>query len=171
MTTILTLRVDPASQRRFEALRRAHYPAALNKIAAHLTLFHTLPATEEVRLLLLAEAESLAGFSLQVNDVRSLGRGVAYFLESPDLMALHGRLARALARDLSAQDRQGFRPHVVVQNKASGPEAKILLADLSASFVPWQVEATGLCWWDYLGGPWALREEFAFAVSLPSSPT
>jgi hypothetical protein len=40
---ILTLGLDRASFERFEALRRAHFPPALNRVPAHVTLFHHLP--------------------------------------------------------------------------------------------------------------------------------
>ncbi|HVG26601.1 MAG TPA: 2'-5' RNA ligase family protein [Acidobacteriaceae bacterium] len=161
-TRVLTLALDAASQERFEELRQAHYPAALNRIGAHLTLFHTLPENEEVRGALTREAEALGSFAVPVAGVMSLGRGVALSLESAELLGLHGRLATAFARHLSRQDQQGFRPHVVVQNKVSGGEAKALLDELRAVFVPWEAEAVGLDWWDYLGGPWRLRERFAF---------
>ena len=41
---ILTLRLDPESQARFDALRRAHFPPERNLLGAHVTLFHALPA-------------------------------------------------------------------------------------------------------------------------------
>ena len=135
---------------------------SLNRIAAHLTLFHTLPATDAVRDVLVEETAKLQAFSMRVTAVRSLGRGVAFRLESVDLSALHGRLAKRFAEYLSTQDRQKFQPHVVVQNKVSGAEAKALLAELSAGFVPYEVEAVELEWWDYLGGPWQLRERLGF---------
>ena len=162
VTTIVTLRLDDASQSRLDVLRSRHYPAALNQIAAHLTLFHTLPADLWVGETLQREAAAATSFALRVSGVRSLGRGVAYFVESTELTSLHGRLAAAFGEQLTAQDRQGFRPHVVVQNKVAAPAARELLADLQASFAPWGVRAEGLDWWEYLGGPWKLREQFAF---------
>ena len=161
--TIVTLALDAESQEHFEALRQRYFPAALNRIAAHLTLFHALPATEDIHNVLKEEAETLRAFSLEVSGVRTLGRGVAYFMESPELKALHRRLAGAFAEHLSAQDRQGFRPHVVVQNKVDPHSAKLLHAELSAGFRRWEVAAEGLDWWNYLGGPWQLRKRFRFA--------
>ncbi len=154
--------MENSAQKRFETLRQAHYPAELNRIAAHLTLFHSLPGTAETRAVLLREAAAMPAFPMRVSGIRSLGRGVAFTLESPELAALHRRLAKAFESELSAQDRQGFRPHVVVQNKVSGAEAKELLALLGAGFSSFTVQAEGLEWWDYLGGPWKLRETFGF---------
>ena len=161
--TIVTLALDPEAQAHFEALRQQYFPSALNRIGAHVTLFHALPATADVRSALEEEAATLRSFSMQVSGVRTLGRGVAYFFESPELKALHRRFAQAFSAYLSAQDRQGFRPHVVVQNKVDPAQARLLHAELSAGFRAWQVEAQGLDWWNYLGGPWELRERFGFA--------
>ena len=63
---------------------------------------------------------------------------------------------------LTGQDRQGFRPHVVVQNKVSGGEAKELLGRMQVEFRPFTVRAEGLQLWRYLGGPWELAEGFLF---------
>lgn len=162
MTTIVTLALDDASQAAFDHLRQTHYPAHLNCISAHLTLFHALPDTEEVRLALQSAASDFHLFPMQVKGLMSLGRGVAYTVESPALMSLHSQLASTFEAHLTPQDKQRFRPHIVVQNKATGPEAKSLLAELSSDFNPWHVEALGLEWWNYLNGPWELRERFAF---------
>ena len=160
--TIVTLALDPENQAHFEALRRQYFPPALNRIGAHLTLFHALPASSEVQAVLQREAAALRPFPLEVSSVRTLGRGVAYFLESPELQALHRRLAQSFHDHLSPQDRQGFRPHVVVQNKVDPAEAKALHAVLSAGFKRRKVQADALAWWNYLGGPWELRERFGF---------
>ncbi len=163
MTTLVTLALDAAAQARFEALRQQHYPAALNRIPAHLSLFHKLPGDDETGNTLRQIAGLTPAFTLQVNGVRSLGRGVAYTLASPELATLHAELARRFDAHLIPQDRQRFQPHIVVQNKATPVEARELLATLQASFQPSTVPATGLLWWEYLGGPWRLLETFDFA--------
>ena len=170
LTTILTLALDAEAQSHFNGLRETHYPPALNRIAAHLTLFHTLPDDAATRAVLADAAERCATFSLKVSSLMSLGRGVAYRVESAALDELQRELADALAEDLSAQDRQRFRPHVVVQNKVSGDAARELKARLEADFTPWTARAEALEWWDYLGGPWKLRERFAFTAGEPGAP-
>ena len=163
MTNILTLELDEASQAWFEQMRQAHYPAHLNQIAAHLTLFHTLPDTAEMYEALRIAAEWQARFAMQVTGLRLLGRGVAYQVGSRPLLDLHAGLAEAFREHLSAQDRQRFVPHVVVQNKATPERAKILLAELQVGFQARRVEAVGLQLWHYLGGPWELAESFGFS--------
>ena len=164
MTNVLTLEMDEASQAWFEGLRQAHYPGHLNQIAAHLTLFHTLPDTAEVDEALRATAEAQAPFAMQVTGLRLLGRGVALQVGSRALLDLHAELAEAFRGDLSAQDKQRFVPHVVVQNKATPERAKALLAELQAGFKVRQVEAVGLQLWNYLGGPWKLAPRLEFTA-------
>ena len=163
MTTILTLRLDPTSQSHFEALRRQHFPPERNQIPAHLTLFHTLPATPDILTELAATATRTQPFSLSVTGLRSLGKGVTYTLASPTLQALHTHLATAFAPHLTPQDRQRLQPHIVIQNKVTPETARSLLATLKPAFEPFQVQAEGLDLWEYLGGPWRSLETFSFA--------
>ncbi len=153
MTNILTLRLDPTSQALFDRMRQAHYPPALNQIAAHLTLFHSLPDTAEIAEAL-QQISRHPRFTLTTTGVRSLGRGVAYTLSSDILLLLHTRLAHAFSAHLIPQDRQRFSPHIVIQNKAPLEQARTLLAQLQQHFQPFAVQALGLDLWHYLGGPW-----------------
>lgn len=163
MTNILTLRLDSRSQAHFDHLRQTHYPAHLNQIAAHLTLFHSLPDDPEITATL--HRYSLCSpFPLQVTGLRPLGRGVAYKLGSPTLQTLHACLATAFADHLTPQDRQRFMPHVVIQNKSTPELARALLAELGRNFQPFDVEATGLDLWHYLNGPWEHAQAFNFVV-------
>ncbi len=162
MVDVLTLKLDDASQARFETLRRAHFPPERNQIPAHLTLFHALPGEDWIADALELVAQNTQEFSLRVTGVRSLGKGVAYSLSSPELAGVHAALAEQFATMLPAQDRQRFMPHVVVQNKVTPQAARELLTELQQSFVPWTVQAVGLDLWHYLGGPWEHAHTFAF---------
>jgi 2'-5' RNA ligase len=161
---ILTLGLHADDQARFEALRQSHFPAAHNQIPAHLTLFHHLPGEEfgAVADSVRASAAAHAAFAVPVVGLRSLGRGVAYTLASPALLQLRAGLARHWHERLTAQDRQGWRPHVTIQNKATPHEAASLLTAMQAGFAPFTVRAESLLLWRYLGGPWQLAERFAF---------
>lgn len=165
---ILTLALEPSAQQHFEALRQRHFPPERNFIPAHITLFHHLPAAELPAISTqLASTTAIPAFPVSVTGLRSLGRGVAFQLESPTLVTLHARLARAFYDWLTQQDRQGFRPHIVVQNKVDAPTAKRTLAELSATFAPFTTHATGLLLWRYLGGPWQPLAEFPFTNPNP----
>ncbi len=156
--------MEEDAQHWFDAQREAHFPSALNHVPAHLTLFHSLPGNATTRGILSEAAARQRAFTMRMDGVRSMGRGVLYTLTSPDLMALHRELAAGFVSFLTPQDKQPLRPHVVVQNKVEPAEAKALLAQLQAGFVARQVGATGLLWWEYLGGPWKLLDRFDFAV-------
>ncbi|HEX8658746.1 MAG TPA: 2'-5' RNA ligase family protein [Hymenobacter sp.] len=162
---ILTLTLDDAAHTYFNALRRQHFPAKINYLAAHLTLFHHLPGPE-----LAAVSEQLHTYcqtqpplSLQVTGLRSLGRGVAFSLACDDLLALHRQLQRAFAPYLTPQDQQKLQPHVTVQNKVEPAAARELLAHLQSDFAPFSSVGTGLHLWAYRNGPWESIAEFPFA--------
>jgi len=168
---ILTLLMDDASQTRFDRLREAHFPPERNYLRAHLTLFHKLPAERETEIR--EDLREVCGdrepFILTAMDLRFLGRGVAYELSSPELLSLREELAVRWEQWLGAQDRQGFRPHVTVQNKVSPEEARTLHERLRASFSPFEVGGEGLALWRYLGGPWEPAGTYPFAHSPETS--
>jgi 2'-5' RNA ligase len=153
---ILTLMLDERSQAFFDRARELWFPAKINFIKAHVTLFHHLPGERLASicddLAMLCARQSPVRVS--VTGLRSLGRGVAYTLRTAEIEQLRSRLATQWRNDLTAQDRQGWRPHVTVQNKVSPSEASDLLARLTRAFVAFDVTATGLALWHYRGGPW-----------------
>jgi 2'-5' RNA ligase len=153
---VLTLVLDEASQAVLDDRRRAHFPPERNHLAAHVTLFHALPGEhlEVVQAGLAAAAGARGRFAVEVAGVRPLGRGVAYDLAAPELLALRATLAQRWAGLLTRQDAAGFRPHVTVQNKVHPDVARALLAELRAGFSPWTATAEGLALWWYRGGPW-----------------
>lgn len=164
MTLILTLGFDPASQEHFDTLRQRHFPPERNLVPAHLTLFHALPESQDVLSTLDSVAAATRPFSLTVSGLRSLGRGVAYTLQAPEIQALHRALSASFTGYLTAQDRQPLRPHVVLQNKTTAEQAKALLALLNAGFATFAVQARGLDLWHYRGGPWEAARRFDFTA-------
>jgi 2'-5' RNA ligase len=163
---IVTLEMDGRSQERFDRLRELHFPPERNFLRAHLTLFHKLPGERatEISADLGEICQSREPLTMTATNLRSLGRGVAYELSSPKLVALRRELAGSWAAWLGAQDRQGFRPHVTVQNKVSPERARALHERLQASFLPFEVEGLGLSLWRYLGGPWEPAGTYLFGA-------
>lgn len=121
-----------------------------------MSLFHHLPGSEldAVKRRLKAICGQVPPPPVLVAEVRSIGRGVAYRLRSPALVDVRAELANGWATLLIAQDREGFQPHVTVQNKVTGAEAKATLDRLAAGFAPFETRAVGIAIWRYLGGPW-----------------
>ncbi len=162
---ILSAVLDDASQAWFEAQRQRHFPPDRNFIAAHVTLFHHLPGRQQIAIdghvAAACRAQPPARFT--TTGLRTLGRGTAYTLEMPAVAALRQRLAGTWQTWLTAQDRQGWRPHVTIQNKVTPAEAKRLHGALLASFAPADGAVTGLALWRYCGGPWEAVRHYAFA--------
>ena len=153
---ILTALFGPEDQAWFDGLRRAHFPSERNHLAAHLTMFHHLPPSlaDEVKRRLTQETRGVRAPEARLAGPFSLGRGVAYRIDSAELAAIRARLAEAFAGLLTPQDQAGWRAHVTVQNKVATAEAKALLAELQAGFVARPVKIAALAAWWYRGGPW-----------------
>lgn len=143
--------------------RRAYFPPERNVLAAHCTLFHHLPPSigDELHHRLAEEARAPRP-TARLAGVMSLGRGVAYRIESAELAAIRARLAEAFAGLLVPQDAGGWRAHVTVQNKVEPAVARALKAALERDFAPRPLVIAGLAAWDYLDGPWGLRGRFMF---------
>ena len=148
--------MDDPSQERFDRLRRAHFPPERNFLQAHLTLFHHLPGdrTDEIVATVEETCREQDPLTLRAKGLLFMGRGVAYAFDAPELVALRRRLAEGWGPWLTPQDRQGFRPHVTVQNKVPAQEARALHERLREGFSPFEVGGEGLSPWRYMGGPW-----------------
>jgi hypothetical protein len=162
---IVTALFGKADQAWFDGLRRRHFPPERNHLDAHLTLFHHLPPamSAELRQRLVAATRGMAPPAARVVAPFSLGRGVAFRIESPGLAAIRADLADAFAGLLTPQDQAGWRPHVTVQNKVEPAVARALLAELTAGFEARPVQIAGLASWWYRGGPWEPLSRHMFA--------
>jgi hypothetical protein len=144
-------------------LRRRYFPPERNQLGAHLTMFHALPpsAEAEARHRLAQMAVRRAPDAL-ITGLMDLGGGVAYRVVSDDLDAIRDELAVASRGLLSAQDAQGWRPHVTVQNKVPPKAARATLAELERGFVQRPLAISGLGLHRYLGGPWQQLAVYSF---------
>lgn len=146
-----------------DGLRRAHFPPDRNVLPAHITLFHHLPpsllAEVAMRIRRLCEEPRPPA---KLADVMLLGRGVAYRIDSPALLAMRDELADAFTGLLTPQDQVQPRLHVTVQNKVEPAQAKALATHLRADFRPRPFVISGLAAWHYRGGPWELAMKANF---------
>ena len=165
MSYVLTLKLDPAAQAHFEALRQQWFPPERNLIPAHLTLFHTLPEEPWITQALEDAAAGTIAFALGTPTPKSIGRGAAFFFNSPEATALHKHLRKAFQAVVTPQDQQGFRPHIVAMNKATPAAAKLCLEALQTHRLPQEITATGSDLWRYLNGPWQHQQTFPFRKS------
>lgn len=160
---IVTAALGPEDFAWLDGQRRAYFPPERNQLAAHLTMFHALPPS--------AEAEAARVLALQattpapkamVAGLMNLGRGIAYRIVSEELEAIRRDIAEHFHGFLTAQDSQGWRPHVTVMNKADPSAAKALLRELEADFSPRPLRIAGLELHRYLGGPWERLGRWSF---------
>ena len=146
-------------------MRREYFPPERNQLAAHLTLFHHLPPSiaDELKHRLTEETRGVPAPVARAAGLMSLGRGVAFRIDAPALVAVRARLAEAFGGMLTPQDAGGWRAHVTIQNKVAPNVAKLLLTDLQRGFQPRVVEIAGLATWWYRGGPWEPLSRHMFA--------
>jgi 2'-5' RNA ligase len=153
---LVTARIEPGPFDTLDRLRRQHFPAHLNKVPAHISLFHHLPGGELETVVATATARCRhvrGQLHLQPVKARSLGRGVGFVYRSDQLGLLRAALANEWAPWLTPQDRQPFQPHVTIQNKVDPATARNLFEQLRHETPP-PCSIDGLTVWRYLGGPW-----------------
>jgi len=159
---VITLKIDAQAQAFFDALRRQHFPAHINYLEAHLTLFHKLPSTEPMINEVLEAVAQRKIFSLNVPDVKHIGNGVAYAIRSATVQEMHLQLQKRFNRWLTGQDRKRIWPHITIQNKVTAFKSMQLYTELKKDFKPFEIKATGLSTWRYLKGPWEHLSDFDF---------
>lgn len=166
---IVTLQLDKESQNYFNALRKRHFPGHINYIDAHVTLFHHLPSDEKMIKRELEYTTERVGFEIEVTELYHTGFGVAFRLQSIELIKLHGNLQESFNHWLTPQDRRIIQPHITIQNKAGSQESKELFNELQKSFVPFKAYAMGIDTWLYQDGPWQHTGFFGFKSKIKKS--
>lgn len=161
-TLIITLELEAVHQQWFNALRQAHYPSHSNYLAAHITLFHRLPANEPAVIAAIPAFAQRPPLSLQVQQVSNMGKGVAYSLVSDELQQLHAAMQQTFTPWLTRQDKKTLWPHITIQNNVTAYKAHLLHQQLQQDFTPFTVQATAIRTWQYLKGPWKRLEAFSF---------
>lgn len=166
MTTpiIITADMGKIDQAWANGLRRAHFPPERNYLDAHITLFHHLPPGHlaEIKTRLSALVAAYPAPTAFLSEVMLMGNGVAYRIESPELLSMRVELAEAFYGLLTPQDMARPRLHITVQNKVEPAVAKALFAELAGSFRPRPLRLSGLSAHHYMGGPWQEIASWSF---------
>lgn len=160
---IVTAMMSPVDFAWADGLRRHWFPPGRNRVPAHITLFHHLPPSveAELRTVLVALARSKPP-AARIDRLLNLGGGVAFHVDSPDLLSIRAEIAERFYGMLTPQDAGSARLHITVQNKVSAQTARETAAMLSADFQPRPLGISGLGCWHYEGGPWAPIAEYKF---------
>lgn len=164
---ILTLKLDPKTFQFFDHWRQQYFPPERNFLPAHVTLFHALPGEREseIQQVLRELCASTSVMVLTFPALRLLGQGVAAEVNCAELLQLRQHLTHLWQDELSRQDRQGYRPHITVQNKVSPDAARQVYEQLSREWNPFRGYGEGLLLWYYRGGPWEWVNEFSFNIN------
>lgn len=153
---ILTAMMGPEDQSFFNILRDTHFPPERNFLKAHITLFHHLPPAHwrEIKSQIIRLTSEFEPLRARVDRMINLGGGVAFHVDSPDLMAIRSMIAEQLYGLLIPQDQAKPRFHVTIQNKVKSHDAKLLFDQLSANFDAFPIKINGISAYYYRGGPW-----------------
>jgi hypothetical protein len=143
---IITAEMGKTDQAWANGLRRKHFPPERNFLDAHITLFHHLPPSHlpEIKSRLATLAGECPPPVAHLTDVMMLGRGVAYRVESLELLSIRDELAAEFRGLLIPQDQARPRLHITIQNKVERSAARALQAELTASLPPRDFAFTGL---------------------------
>lgn len=186
---VLTLLSDSAHHEYMTQLRQQYFPPKINKLEAHITMFHALPESKmdhEIVPKLVQLTRNTQPYRIRAHEAFRLSKGVGIsVLDDIDYAdtgkqkrnmtrIIHAELRKKWAGWLSEQDSKPPRLHYTVMNKVSD-EKKIqeALQDLQQRFsapVKDQPEVegqvTGLTLWRYeRSGHWTNPKHFKFGNS------
>jgi hypothetical protein len=168
MTYLLTLKLDDNLQNFFEQQRQRYFPKHLNRIPAHVMLFHQLPAQylSSIKEDCEIAASMTSVIDISFKKIRFLGKGNAYDLSLTNKL-FYDYLKNKWQQWLIPQDLQTWIPHVTIQNKVTPHDAKALYRALIDNAVPFNGTATGITLWYYNKGDWKwIKDDFFTSNSL-----
>lgn len=153
-----------AHQRRYDDLRRAHYPDHRQMVAAHVTLFHHFPPSilDELSYFIRQLAAEMPPPLADVRGIMDLGSGTAFLIHSPDLLDIRAMIADHFHQMIVMQDQSVPRLHITIQNKVNRQQAIALQRRLAQDFQPHRLDITGLAAHHYRDGPWELAFQAVF---------
>jgi hypothetical protein len=169
---VLTILTDQAHHARMTALRTRYFPKRINKLAAHLTLFHALPGSKLESSVIPAIEDLIlhtTPFKIHATEPFQLKKGIAIHISNPD----GGRQGHAIHRELqnrwrnerflSDQDAGGCRLHYTIMNKVDDEDGVgRAYEEVVKSFEGDVGTAEGLALWRYDRGFWRADRRFLF---------
>lgn len=170
---VLTLLTDPGHQNRMTALRKKYFPPKLNKLGAHLTLFHALPESKlESTIIPTIQhvVSSRQPFPINATKPFRMKHGIAISVPAHQGGAQAQEVHRALLQSwegegwLSEQDSGGMRAHYTIMNKVDDEdEVGRAMEEMAGSWKGDRGTVKGVGLWRYEKGYWKWVEGFEFA--------
>lgn len=169
---ILTLLTDQGHQKRMTALRNKYFPRKLNKLGAHLTLFHALPESKLESSIVPTIKQVVSErqpFSVNAAKPFRMKKGIAISVPrnqgGEQAQEVHRALLGAWEGEgwLSEQDGGGMRAHYTIMNKVDDEvEVDKAMEEVAGSWKGDKGTVVGLGLWRYERGFWKWVEGFEF---------
>nr|POE47227.1 hypothetical protein CFP56_00559 [Quercus suber] len=178
---VLTLLTDAPHHARMTGFRKQYFPSHLNKLDAHLTLFHALPGSKlaaSIVPVLEQVAQETVPFEIHATRPFRLKKGIAIAVPKTrggaQAADVHARLLERWERErwLSEQDAQrgGGNVHYTLMNKADDEALVEKAFEEVKGF--WKTDvgvAQGLGLWRYERGWWKWERGFDFHGEVRSA--
>ena len=170
---VLTIKTDDVHHRTMTELRNRYFPKQLNKLDAHLTLFHALPESK-LESTIIPAIEHLvkehAPFSFHARSPFKMTRGIGIAIPQSrgreQIQSIRQNLLEPWRNEgfLSGQDAGSARPHYTIMNKVDNED------DVAKAFEEvknWKFhwgKAEGLALFRYHRGFWNPEKTFLFTA-------
>jgi 2'-5' RNA ligase len=170
---VLTLLTDAKHHRTLTETRKKYFPPRLNRLDAHITLFHALPGSlleESIKPTLREISSKTTQFHLLAATPFRLNKGIAIGLPKSsggdDARQVHQQLKAAWSDFLSRQDAGGFAAHYTIMNKVDDEkEVQKAFEQVQQEWKGCHGTVLGLSLFKYDRGNWVHNEDFKFAPS------
>ncbi|KAG9684769.1 hypothetical protein KCU95_g11175, partial [Aureobasidium melanogenum] len=168
---VLTLLTDAKHHRILTETRKKYFPPRLNRLEAHITLFHALPGSlleESIKPILREISSKTKQFHLLAATPFRLNKGIAIGLPKSsggdDARQVHQQLKSAWSEFLSRQDAGGFAAHYTIMNKVDDEkEIQKAFEQVQQEWKGCHGTVLGLSLFKYDRGNWVHDEDFKFS--------
>ncbi|KXS98767.1 hypothetical protein AC578_9032 [Pseudocercospora eumusae] len=168
----LTILTDKPLHKRMTELRKKYFPQNINKVAAHLTLFHALPGSKlECHIIPTIQevTRQTSRFRVEATELFRLKKGFAVSVSEKSGGRQSKQVHRALQAPwkqegfLSQQDAGGCRVHYTLMNKVDDElEIQNAYDEVAGAWEGDSGMAEGLALWKYDRGFWRWYRAFNF---------
>lgn len=169
---IITLHTDTNLHEKMTSMRQRYFPKHLNKLPAHLTLFHALPESRlesDVLPALKTVTEQTASFPITAGAPFMMPKGIGIAIPKlkggQEARSIHEELRKrwSQAGFLSVQDSRHGGAHYTIMNKVDDPaEVQKAFDEVKADWTETPGTAIGLALWQYDHGYWKSQRLFSF---------
>lgn len=179
---LLTAKFNVSLQHKLQILRNQYFPPDRNIVPVHCMLFHNLPyhnidvMRHQLSDTMSKQQQYSTHWHVTLPSLMKLGKGVAITVQCKQLTCLHKQLQQLWYNDLIAQDKQSYRPHIVIQNKVTPDIAKQTYDELTEQDILQQFSGGGYIiglelWYYQQNGTWSHITDILFDNIVNNSNT